>query len=345
MTKLTEKSAALVRSLAKFPQTNLGHYPTPIESMPNLGGALGIELAVKRDDCTGVGFGGNKARQLEFYLGEALAKHADTVLITGAVQSNFARTAAAMARRLGMDCHIQLEDRVKTKNRQYHNNGNVLLDRLLGATILHYANGEDEIGADAALAEQAQRLLNTGKSPFVVPLGPDHPPLGALGYIAAAIELARQIAEGAAAPDCIFIGSGSALSHVGLLYGLRAQGISSRVVGVCVRRDADAQTARVSKRLADLAAMIGGECPVSSADIEVDGSVLAPGYGELGQPAKEAIELAARCEGLFLDPVYTAKTLAALIGRAREGRLQGERVLFWHTGGQPALFGYADQLS
>ncbi len=344
MTNLSDKAAKLIGSLAKFPRTNLGHYPTPVEPMPNLGAALGIDLAVKRDDCTGVGFGGNKVRQLEFYLGKAQKQRADTVLITGAVQSNFARTAAAMARRLGMDCHIQLEDRVATKSRQYHDSGNVLLDKLLGATMLSYPDGEDEAGADAALVEHAKRLRGAGKRPFIVPLGADHPPLGALGYVAAALELQQQIAEGTRSPDRIFIGSGSALSHVGLLYGLRALGIEIPVVGVCVRRDAAAQTARVSKRLADLALMIGGDCAASAADITLDASALGLGYGQMGQPAKEAIGLAATCEGLFLDPVYTAKTLAALIGQARHGQLSEERILFWHTGGQPALFGYADQL-
>jgi 1-aminocyclopropane-1-carboxylate deaminase/D-cysteine desulfhydrase-like pyridoxal-dependent ACC family enzyme len=279
MTDLTEKAATLNKLLAKFPRTNLGHYPTPIEPMSNLGAALGIDLAVKRDDCTGVGFGGNKVRQLEFYLGKAQAQRADTVLITGAVQSNFVRTAAAMARRLGMDCHIQLEERVAAKSPQYRENGNVLLDKLLGATLLSYPDGEDEAGADAALTEHAKALRDAGKRPFIVPLSPDSPPLGALGYIAAALELAQQIADGATPPDRIFIGTGSALSHVGLLYGLRALGIEIPVVGVCVRRDAEAQSVRVSKRVDELAAMIGTDCLVCDADIEVDASALEPGYG------------------------------------------------------------------
>ncbi|MGI9395055.1 MAG: D-cysteine desulfhydrase family protein [Boseongicola sp.] len=344
MTDLTDKAKILNKLLAKFPRTNLGHYPTPIEPMPNLGAVLGIDLAVKRDDCTGVGFGGNKVRQLEFYLGKSQAELADTILITGAVQSNFVRIAAAMARRLGMDCHIQLEDRVATKSDLYHENGNVLLDKILGATLHSFPDGEDEVGADAALTQHANQLREAGNRPFVIPLGPDHPPLGALGYVAAALELAQQISQNPWSPDRIFIGSGSALSHVGLLYGLRALGIEIPVVGVCVRRDAEAQTVRVSKRLGDLAAMLGGHCSASLIDIEVDDAALSPGYGQLSKSAKEAIQLAAMCEGLFLDPIYTAKTLAALIDQARKGQLRGERILFWHTGGQPALFGYADQL-
>ena len=163
--------------------------PTPIETLSNLGTDLGISLSVKRDDLTGAAFGGNKVRQLEFYFGAALEEGADTVLITGAVQSNFTRTTAAIARRLDMDCHIQLEDRVPGISDLYRDNGNVLLDRLLGATIHPFPEGEDEAAADASLHTIAEDLTAEGRHTYIIPLGVEHPPLGALGYVLAAAEL------------------------------------------------------------------------------------------------------------------------------------------------------------
>ena len=156
--------------LNELPRARLGHSPTPLEAMPNMAARLGnLRLAVKRDDCTGLALGGNKVRQLEFYMGEALSKDADTILITGAVQSNFARLAAAAARKLGMDCHIQLEERVPKTDPAYRNSGNVLLDRMLGATLHSYPEGEDETGADRRLGELAAELESRGRRPYVIP--------------------------------------------------------------------------------------------------------------------------------------------------------------------------------
>lgn len=315
----------------------MGHLPTPLEPLQNLGRDLGCELWVKRDDCTGIGFGGNKVRQLEFYLGKAQSMGATQVLITGAVQSNFVRTAAAMAARLGMGCHIQLEERVPDTSALHRDNGNVLLDRLLGATLYSYPSGEDEAGADARLHAIAEELRKKGEVPFIVPLAADQPPTGALGYIDAARELIGQDN----AFDEIFVGSGSALTHCGLLFGLRALASITPLTGVCVRRRADAQHARVSQRLRDLANLLQLANPVHDTDICLDGQALAPGYGQMNPDVQNAIRRTARSEGLFLDPVYTGKVMAALIANSK--RLQGKRVLFWHTGGQPALFGYADQ--
>ncbi len=322
--------------LSQHPRARMGHLPTPLEPMTNLGRQLGLDLWVKRDDCTGIGMGGNKVRQLEFYLGKAQAQSATQVLITGAVQSNFVRTAAAMAARLGMGCHIQLEERVTEPTALYRENGNVLLDRVLGATLHSYPDGEDETGADANLRTIAKNLQAAGEVPFIVPLAADQPPTGALGYVDAAIELLTQDTRF----DEIFIASGSALTHCGLLLGLRALGDETPVTGVCVRRRATAQTTRVGQRLKDLARLLDMPNPVTDADIRLDESALAPGYGRMGPLTRKAVERTARTEGLFLDPVYTGKVMAALTRRAPD--LAGKRVLFWHTGGQPALFAYAD---
>jgi len=330
--------------LARFPSVAQGHLPTRIEPMPRLGEKLGVDLHVKRDDQTGIALGGNKVRQLNYYLGAAQAEGADTILITGAVQSNFVRTTAAMANRLGMECHIQLEERVPDADEAYRENGNVLLDRLLGATLHHFPEGEDEAAADAALGELAEQLRSQGHKPFIVPLSANRPPKGALGYVEAALEFADQCRE--TAPfDEVFIGSGSALTHIGLLVGLRAIDDTTPVQGVCVRRDRDAQTARVTQRIDDLASLMEIENPVTPDDIRITDDTFAPGYGRMSPAVEGALSDAARLEGLILDPVYTAKVLAGLIHRAEQGDLTGKRVLFWHTGGQPALFAYAGKLT
>lgn len=335
---------ALVAAVERHPRVAVAHVPTRIEALDNLGADLGISLCVKRDDCTGIGFGGNKVRQLEFYFGAALQEGADTVLITGAVQSNFARAAAAIAGKLDMECHIQLEERVPQTSSLYRNNGNVLLDRLLGANIHRFPEGENETAADTALHDIADELQAAGRRPYIIPLGTDHPPLGALGYIVAALEFAEQM-ETMGRFDEIVVASGSSLTHVGLLFGLRALGIETAVHGICVRRDADAQAARVAARIEDLEELLDLRVAIEPADIKLFDGVLAPGYGRLSATTTDAILRTARREGLFLDPTYTGKTMAGMIHLAQTDGLAGKRILFWHTGGQPALFGYADQLS
>ena len=331
--------------IARFPRARLGHASTPLDAAPNLGAALGIDLRIKRDDCTGLAFGGNKVRQLEFHFGEARASGADTVLVTGAVQSNLVRIAAAAARKLGMAIHIQLEDRVADGGDLYRTSGNLLLDRVLGATLHPFPEGEDEAAADAAMERRAERLAAGGRKPYVIHSAPGHPPLGGLGYVLAAEEIVEQTRALDIRFDAVVCASGSALTHAGLLTGLRALGVRVPVLGICVRRDAASQAVRVARVAGALAAMI--ECPdaFDADDVEVSDAVLAPGYGRLSEPVREAMALAARHEGLLLDPVYTAKAMAGLIAHVRSGRVApGGRVLFVHTGGQPALFAYAESL-
>lgn len=332
--------------LDELPRVRLGHLPTPLEAMPNLAAELGFGggLYVKRDDCTGLAFGGNKVRQLEFYLGEAGAEGADTVLITGAVQSNFVRTAAAAARKLNMDCHIQLEERVAKSDPEYRNSGNVLLDRMLGATLHSYAQGEDEEGADRRLQEIADDLRGQGRRPYIVPLAPGHKPLGALGYVDAAWEILAQLGEQALRIDEIFVASGSGATHSGLLFGLRALGSSIPVTGVCVRRAAGLQHGRIADRCREIAELLGVAPAVSEQDVVVTDAFLAPGYGQLNKPTVRAIDLAARREALILDPVYTGKVMAAIIGRAEETG-PDRNILFVHTGGNPATFAYSAPLT
>lgn len=336
----------MLGKLDDMPRVALAHLPTPVEAMGNLAAALGRDggLYVKRDDCTGLAFGGNKVRQLEFYLGEARAEGADTVLITGAVQSNFVRCAAAGAARLGMDCHVQLEERVPGKSGEYRTSGNVLLDRMLGATIHSYPDGEDEEGADRRVHEIAGELKAAGRRPYVVPLSPGHKPLGALGYVDAAREILGQIDSGGIHIDEIVVASGSGSTHAGLLFGLRALGSEIRVTGVCVRREAAIQKTRIADRCREIAELLAIAPAVRDDDVITMDEFLAPGYGLLNDAALRALDMAARCEALILDPVYTAKTMAATIARATEtGPDHG--IMFVHTGGSPGAFAYSESLT
>lgn len=331
--------------LAAYPRVTLATAPTPVEETARLGDELGLRLLLKRDDLTSIPFGGNKVRQLEFYFGEAQGQGADTVLITGAVQSNYARATAAVAARLGMEAHVQLEERVPDMGETYYESGNVLLDDLLGAVRHSFPEGENEAGADAALGALAAELTAAGRRPYIIPLSPDNPPLGALGYVAAALELVEQMPDLSEQIDAVVVPSGSSLTHSGLLVGLRALDQRVPVYGICVRRDAVSQHARVARKSAEVAGLLGSEGIVSDEDIRVFDDVLAPGYGRLNDAVFEAISLTARTEALYLDPTYTGRTMAGLIHLAGAGVLQaGSTVLFIHTGGTPALFAYEPEL-
>jgi L-cysteate sulfo-lyase len=327
--------------LERFARARLVGAETPVERLDRMSVLLDIDLWIKRDDLTGLGLGGNKTRQLEFYLGEALAQGADTVLITGAVQSNFVRSAAAAAARLGLRSVLQLEERVPDMGEPYYWSGNVLLGKILGAEHISYSLGEDEAGADRALHKRAEKLRADGRKPYVIHLGIGHPPLGALGYVAGAEELNRQISDF----DVAVVPSGSGATHGGVLTGLRLAGQTAPVYGVCVRRDNDQQQARMKTMLQNLAEMLGVDAALTRNDILTWDDALAPGYGIVGDATRDALTLMARTEGVFLDPVYSAKTFAGLIGLLKAGRIKtGQKVVMLHTGGQPALFGYQHEL-
>jgi D-cysteine desulfhydrase/L-cysteate sulfo-lyase len=283
---------------------------------------------------------------LEFYLGEAVSQGADTVLITGAVQSNFVRLTAAAACKLGLACHIQLEDRVPDVDEVYRTSGNVLLDRMLGAHLHYYEKGEDETGADRRIREIASELEDQGRRSYVIPLSPGHAPLGALGYVLAAQEILDQIEAAGLDIDEIVVASGSGHTHAGLLFGLKALGSNAPITGICVRRDAVAQRERIRDHCVEIAELLDIDSPVKDADINLIDDFLPPGYGRINTPTLEAIELAAQLEGLIVDPTYTAKSMAGFIHRARQAVGTGAaRMLFIHTGGQPAIFGSEPKLT
>ncbi len=331
--------------LSQLPRMKLLEAATALEPMPNLGRAVGsANLFVKRDDCSGLAFGGNKVRQLEFYFGAAKAEAADTILITGAVQSNFVRLAAAAACKHDMQCHIQLEERVDKDNPYYRSSGNVLLDRLLGATIHSFPVGEAEDAADKGLEDLAANLRRDGRRPYVIHLGPSHPPLGALGYVVAARELLGQIASMAMPADQIVVASGSGNTHAGLLFGLRAMGSDIPVTGICVRRAAELQRLRIDSHCRRIAELLQIGSPVTDADIRLDESVLAPGYGYAGDDVMRAVLLGARKEALMLDPTYTGKAFAGFL-RAAGARSGTGAIIFVHTGGTPGIFAYENEMA
>ena len=326
----------------QYPRVRFAETPTPLELMPNLSKLLeGPDLYVKRDDLTGLAFGGNKVRQLEYYFGDILEKGADTVITTGATQSNHARVTAAMASKLGLKCEVQHENRVPDMDDVYYESGNVLLLKLMGVRLHDFPVGEDEHGADAALEGIADRVRSEGGKPYVIPLAPTQPPLGALGYVDMIGELLDQAREQELRIDAIVTPSGSAATHGGILVGLRSRESGIPVYGICIRRPADAQQERVLDRSRAAARLIQRLDLIHENDINVDDGYLGPGYGLPDQKLMEALQLAAAQEALIVDPVYSGKALAGLIGLVRQGVFRKDQnVVFIHTGGTPALFAY-----
>jgi 1-aminocyclopropane-1-carboxylate deaminase/D-cysteine desulfhydrase-like pyridoxal-dependent ACC family enzyme len=240
-----------------FPRVPLSHTPTPLERLDNVSAEFNTNVWIKRDDCTGLAFGGNKSRQLEFYLGQAKEKGADTLLTTGAVQSNHVRMTVAAARKAGFDVEVQLEHRVDREQPEYHHSGNPYLVKLMGARIHYYPAGEDEAGADQALVERAEALAREGRKAYVIPLSNVHTPYGALGYVDGAEELQGQLQAIKIEPSMFVVPTGSASTHSGFLIGVRACGSTVPVHGVCVRRDGASQQARVITKINSVIDVLG----------------------------------------------------------------------------------------
>jgi D-cysteine desulfhydrase len=298
--------------------------------MDRLGAALGLDagrLWVKRDDLNGVGGGGNKVRKLEFLIGDALAQGCDTLVTGGGRQSNHCRITAAAANRLGLACTIVL-----TSPRPSVPTGNVLLDEVLRPDIV-WAGERDYYGAEAAIEEACDRLAAAGRRPYRMPVG-GASTIGALGYVACGLELAAQL--GADEVALVVTADGSGGTHAGLVAGLGDHG---RVLGVDVGTRPDLEE-RVPEKAAEVAALAGLPAPVGT--VQVDHERFGAGYGAPTDGCREALHLAARLEGLLLDPVYTGKAMAGLVAAAREGRLPSTgSIVFVHTGGTPALFAHA----
>lgn len=328
-----------------FATVDLSHKPTPLERLNNLSADFGTNIWIKRDDCTGLAFGGNKSRQLEYYIGHAKSLGADTLLTTGAVQSNHVRMTVAAARKMNMHVEVQLEHRVDRQQPEYHASGNPFLVRLMGAKIHYYPVGEDEDGADQAMIDRAAVLKSEGRNPYVIPLSNVKTPYGALGYVEAAEETLLQLNAAAIKPKCIFLPSGSASTHAGFLLGLRALGSSIPVRGICVRRDAASQQQRVLTKIDSVAELMALELTIDKDDVNCDDRFLAPGYGHANPATRKAIETLAQREGILLDPTYSGKAFAAVLDELKNGDFGvDEHIVFLHTGGTASLFAYPDLL-
>lgn len=324
--------------LSLFPRIQLGHFPTPLEPMANLSALLGgPRLWVKRDDCTGLSTGGNKTRKLEFLMAEAVALRADVVITQGATQSNHARQTVAAAAKLGMKCHILLEDRTGSKDPDYTDNGNVLLNRLHGATVEHRAGGSN---MQQEMELVAERLKSEGLRPYVIP-GGGSTPVGALGYASAAMELVSQAAGRGLRIDHLVHATGSAGTQAGLVAGLHAINSDMKLLGIGVRAPREKQETMVydlACRTAEHMRLRGG---VPREAVQANCDYVGAGYGLPTPGMLEAVELLARTEGLLLDPVYSGKGMAGLIDLIRKGHFKAtDNVVFLHTGGSVALFGY-----
>ncbi len=331
----------LEQRLDRFPRVGLAHLPTPLEPLPRLTAHLGgPRLWVKREDCTGLGFGGNKLRKLDYVLNEALDLGADTLVSGGVVQSNSLRQVAAAAARLGLACHLVVyEGRVTPPSPEYHLSGNALLNRLFGAEIKTVSWTGDR---NAAIEARAAELKAQGRKPFVVPYGVSSA-RGALAYASTIVEIARQSAEAGFTPRAIVHCSGSGGTQAGLVLGARAILPKTRVLGIDIDAEPDrvrADVLRYGEAGSDLL-----QVPWEPADVEVVAGHVGPAYGVPHAATLEAIELAARFEALILDPVYSGKDLAGLISLIREGRFGAdEDVIFLHSGGEPAIFAYREIL-
>ena len=324
--------------LARFPRVRLTQAPTPLEPMQNLSRLLGgPNLWIKRDDCTGLATGGNKTRKLEYLIGEALAIKADIVITQGATQSNHARQTAAAAAKFGMACEIILEDRTGYRHEDYRKSGNVVLDRLLGANLRHVPAGTD---MDAAMAQLAEELKAQGRTPYVIPGGGSNP-VGALGYVTCALELAEQANVVGLDIDLLVHATGSTGTQAGLLVGLEGSRAGIPVLGVGVRAPKPVQEDKVYALAARTAELLGVPGAVVRERVVANCDHVGEGYGLPTPGMMEALELVARTEGILLDPVYSGKAMAGLIDLVRKGQFtRGQNIVFLHTGGAVGLFGY-----
>ena len=327
--------------LENFPRVPLAHLPTALEHLPRLSAELGgPQIYVKRDDCTGLATGGNKTRKLEYSMAAALEEGADTIVTVGAVQSNHVRQTAAAACKLGLKCEVLLEHRVSDPTDNYRLSGNVLLDRIFGANLREYPGGTD---FDAAMEEVAGEMRAGGGTPYIIPGGASNK-VGALGYVNCALELLGQVDEQGIDVGHIVTATGSAGTQAGLVVGLKAMDSAIPLLGIGVNAPKEKQEDKVFKLACETAEYVGRPGCVAREDVVANCDYVGDGYGIPTGSMNEAVLLLARTEGLLFDPVYSGKALAGLIDLVRSGRLEGDNIVFLHTGGAAALFAYADQL-
>ena len=328
----------------KISRLHIAHHPTPIEELPRLSKALGgPHLLIKRDDQTGLAFGGNKTRKLEFLVAEAQEQGAKTLISGGAMQSNHCRQTAAAAARYGFECTLVLTGELPAQP-----SANLLLDQLFGAKIVAVPDRKDR---DRILQETFDNAVAEGKKPYLVPYGGSSP-TGALGYAFAMEELMSQakdlrVLQELGGLDYIVFGTSSGGTHAGLVLGQRLFGFKGKVLGISIDESEEWLKKNVSALATSASERLGERIEFTQADVLANADYCGAGYGVLTDAEREAVNLFAKYEGLLLDPVYTGRAAAGMIDLVRKGFFKkDERVLFWHTGGQPALFAdkYANKI-
>lgn len=325
--------------LAALPRIELAHLPTPLEDAHFLSATLnGPRIFIKRDDCTGLAFGGNKTRKLEYLMADAQQQGASVVITCGSTGSNHCRQTAAAARIAGMKCLLVLNTHEEHPTVQ----GNLLLDRMLGAQI-HYVESESD--RNAKMDELAEECRERGEEPYVIPSGGSNP-LGASAYVAAVFELMGQLDDLGIEPTRVYTTSStSGGTHAGLAIGAAIAGATFNVQGIAIEGTAD-QIRDVVQPLANATAeYLGSDARLTRDDIQVDDRFVGEGYGIPTEECLDAINTVARTHAILLDPVYTAKTMAGLIAHVRRGDIgPDETVVFLHSGGTPAIFTYGEEL-
>ena len=328
-------------NLARFPRRRYTPQPTPIEKLSRLSSELGgPTIYTKRDDLLGLASGGNKTRKLEFLVADALEQGADTLVTCGAIQSNHCRLTLAAAVVEGLKCRLVLEERVPGTYRP-DGSGNNFLYRLLGVEGVTVVPGGSDMAAE--MENVADALRAEGRKPYVIPGGGSNA-IGATGYVACAEELLAQLFDQGLVIDRIVTPSGSSGTHAGLVTGLFGNRADIPVVGINVSRPKEEQEELVYALVKETAAHVGaGDVPRDA--VLCFGDYVGPGYSRPTPEMGEAVRLLARLEGILLDPVYTGKAMAGLIGLVRKGYFEkDESILFLHTGGSPALYAYSDDV-
>jgi len=318
-----------------IPRLNFAHLPTPIEELPRLTEHLnGPRILIKRDDQTGLAFGGNKTRKLEFLIAEAREQGAKTLITGGALQSNHCRQTAAVAARFGFDCILVLNGEMPEQA-----SANLLLDQLFGAKFVIV---KDRAGRDQALQGTFDKAVSDGKKPYLITYGGSSP-TGALGYAFAMKEFVEQNVL----TDWIVFGTSSGGTHAGLVLGQRIFGYQGKVLGISIDESEEWLKTRVSMLASDASERFGERIQFNPAEVSANADYCKAGYGVLTEAEREAVKLFAKYEGLLLDPVYTGRAAAGMIDLIRKGFFtKEETILFWHTGGTPALFAekYANKI-
>lgn len=327
-------------NLAQFPRRRYTTGSTPIQPLNRLSDLLGgPSLYIKRDDMLGLAGGGNKARKLEFLMADAMAQGADTVITCGAVQSNHCRLTLAAAIQEGMNCHLVIEERVPGSYRS-DASGNNFLFHLMGVDGMTVVPTDTNMMS--VMQEVAERLSRQGRRPYIIPGGGSNA-IGATGYIACADELESQLFDEALNIDMVVCASGSGGTHAGLVAGFHGSNSRIPVVGINVRFPKEQQEDTIYRLASEAADRVGVLSEIPRENVVCFDEYVGPGYSLPTSEMVEAVNVVARLEGILLDPVYTGKAMAGLIGLIRQGYFtKSQRVLFLHTGGWPALFAYTD---